>query len=249
MGMPNTWFLSGALFLLPTMSVAQTPASAPGTATGTGTALAPVPASAPGTALAPATAPASELALAAEPGADQRLSGLTARVHLKVVHPEQVRRNLVEAGLKLGGHPTRITNTGVILKLPPPALGNFLRTMGDHGLVLEKTLARQDLTETIADLEGRLRSKQAIFTQLRAFFDRSNLQATLDIERTMTALVNETEAIKGQLRVERDRSRWALVQVDFQFQARDRLVYVDSPFEWLNTLDLARFLADFDAED
>ena len=242
---PNTWFLSGVLFLLPTMTVAQTPASAPGT----GTALAPVPASAPGTALAPATAPASELALAAESGADQRLSGLTARVHLKVVHPEQVRRNLVEAGLKLGGHPTRITNTGVILKLPPPALGNFLRTMGDHGLVLEKTLARQDLTETIADLEGRLRSKQAIFTQLRAFFDRSNLQATLDIERTMTSLVNETEAIKGQLRVERDRSRWALVQVDFQFQARDRLVYVDSPFEWLNTLDLARFLADFDAED
>lgn len=207
--------------------------------------LAPVtaPPSAPASAApAPAPAPAST-------AADQRLSALMARVHLKVVHPEQVRQTLTEAAIKLGGHATRITDQGVALKVPPPELGEFLRRMGDHGLVLEKTLSRQDMTEAIADLEGRLRSKQEIFGQLRAFFDRSNLQATLDIERNMTQLVDEMESIKGQLRVERDRTRWALVQVDFQFQSRDRVVYVDSPFEWLNTVDLDRFLSEFDGEE
>jgi hypothetical protein len=205
--------------------------------------------------LAPATAPASAPPSVAAPAApastaaDQRLSALMARVHLKVVHPEQVRQTLTDAAIKLGGHATRITDQGVVLKVPPPELGEFLRKMGDHGLVLEKTLSRQDMTEAIADLEGRLRSKQEIFGQLRAFFDRSNLQATLDIERNMTQLVDEMESIKGQLRVERDRTRWAQVQVDFQFQSRDRVVYVDSPFEWLNTVDLDRFLSEFDGEE
>jgi hypothetical protein len=200
--------------------------------------------------LAPASAPASTPASAPASGpADTRRSALTARVHLKVVHPDQVRRALAQAAVAQGGHATRLTDQGLSVKVPPAALGEYLRAMGDHGHVLTKTLERQDLTETIADLEGRLRSKGEIFTQLRAFFDQSNLQATLDIERNMTQIVHEMESIKGQLRVERDRARWALVEIAFSFTPRDRLVYVDSPFEWLNTVDLPRFLSEFEAEE
>lgn len=204
---------------------------------------------APANALAQ-VAPASDAAAPASAAAptDARLSALTASVHLKVVHPQTVRRTLADAAVALGGHPTRITDQGVTLKVPPAALNGFLRTMGDHGLVLQKTLSRQDLTETIADLEGRLRSKTEIFGQLRAFFDKSNLQATLDIERNMTTLVQEIEDIKGQLRVARDQSQWAVVDVAFQFQPHDRLVYVESPFDWLNTVDVDRFLSEFGEE-
>lgn len=202
---------------------------------------APAPASAPTSMAAPASASAA-------PQTDRRVSALTARVHLKVVHPDQVRRALAAAGAKVGGHPTRVTERSISLKIPPAELGAFMRGMSDHGLVLEKTLARQDLTETIADLEGRLRSKTEIFAQLRGFFDRSDLQATLDIERNMTELVQEMEGLKGQLRVERDRAQWSVVEVDFQFQPHDRLVYVQSPFEWLNTVDLDRFLSEFGGE-
>jgi hypothetical protein len=219
--------------LLGTPALAQTPPASP---------------SAPPSALAPASvSPASAPPSTAPTPTDGRRSALTARVHLKVVHPDQVRRALARLAVERGGHATRLTDAGLALKLPPPALGDFLRALGDHGLVLTKTLARQDLTETIADLEGRLRSKGEIFAQLRVFFDQSNLQATLDIERTMAQLVHEMESIKGQLRVERDRTRWALVEIDFTFTPKDRLVYVDSPFEWLNTVDLPRFLSEFEA--
>jgi len=201
---------------------------------------------APQSAAAPPSAPA-----AAPPSApaDTRRAALIARVHLKVVHPDQVRRALAQAAVAQGGHATRLTDQGLAVKVPPAALGEYLRAMGDHGHVLTKTLERQDLTEVIADLEGRLRSKGEIFTQLRTFFDQSNLQATLDIERNMTQIVHEMETIKGQLRVERDRSRWALVEIAFSFTPRDRLVYVDSPFEWLNTVDLPRFLSEFEVEE
>ncbi len=208
----------------------------------------------PSNALQPVAAPPSAPALAsavvapvAPVQADQRLSALMAQVHLKVVHPDQVRKDLAAAATAVGGHPMRIYDQGIVLKVPPAALGNFLRDIGTHGVVLTKTLSRQDLTESIAEMEGRLRSQREIIGQLRAFFDRSNLQATLDIERNMTQLVEEAEGLRGELRVAQDRAHWAVVDVAFQFQQRDRVVYVQSPFEWLNTVDLDRMISNFDA--
>lgn len=194
---------------------------------------------------APASAPASQAA-EATPGRDTALS---AHVVLKVINPAQARAALVEAAKAAGGFHTVVTDDGVTLKIPPGALGGFLRSMGDRGLVIEKSLTRNDLTEMIADLEGRLRSKQEILARLRGFFDQSNLEATLDIERTMNGLVAEVEQIKGELRVRREQARWAVVEVAFQYHKREQVIYVHSPFDWLNTVDLDRFRSEFSEED
>ncbi|MBU0550151.1 DUF4349 domain-containing protein [Myxococcota bacterium] len=174
-----------------------------------------------------------------------RATALSADLILKVIHPDQIRAELMKLAQEMGGFHTALNNQSLRLKLPPTRLNEFLRQASTHGLVMQKTLQRADLTEEIAREEGRLRSKAKIFKKLRTFFDGSNLHATLEIERNMRTLVQEIEQIKGALRVQRERARWAAVTVQFQFRAKAKITYVHSPFDWLNTVDLPRFQREF----
>lgn len=175
-----------------------------------------------------------------------RLTAVTARAVLKVVHPEQVRAELAAKARELGGFPILVADDALAIKVPPDRLGALLDAVAGRGFLLEKTLSREDITQTIADLEGQLRSKDEILERLRSLFDGSDLEATLGIEQRMTEIVSELEQVKGALRVARDRARFAVVEIAFNFQERDRVVYVASPFEWINTVDLDRFLSEFE---
>jgi len=174
-----------------------------------------------------------------------RETALLAVMTLKVINPTEARVELEKKAAEIGGFPLLITDELLTLKVPPERLSEILEFAAEQGLVIEKTLERQDLTEQIAQLEGRLKSKLEILKRLRSFFDDSNVSATLRIEQTMTDLVTEIEQVKGQLRVARERARFAVVDIAFQFKKRDRIIYVHSPFEWLNTVTLDRFLEEF----
>lgn len=182
----------------------------------------------------PATAPAAA-----------RATALTARVTLKVVHPDEVRRRLIEAAAPVGGFPVLVEDRRLVLKVPPEALAATLDRVTAAGIVIEKTLERADLTGELAQLEALLRSKREIFDRLRQLVDGADTAATLRIEQSMSGLVAEMEGIAGRLRVERSRAAHAVVDVAFEFRERERIVYVRSPFEWLNTVDLEQFDARF----
>ncbi|MDD5306506.1 MAG: DUF4349 domain-containing protein, partial [Deltaproteobacteria bacterium] len=143
----------------------------------------------------------------------QRATALTGRVVLKVVHPIEVRESLADAAKALGGFPMLVTDDQLIVKVPPGRLGEMMAKVAAEGLLLEKSMEREDLTESIAQLEGRARSKNEILARLRGFIDDSNVQATLQIERNMTDLVTEIEQVRGELRVAQERAKWAVVDV------------------------------------
>lgn len=202
----------------------------------------------PGEAAPPEATPpeaAPQAAPAERPEVAPRATASTARITLKVVHPDEVRRALQAAAEPLGGFPVLVEDRRLILKVPPEALPQMVEAATGAGLVMEKALERADLTGEIAQLEALLRSKEAIFVRLRTLVDDADAQATLRIEKTMSSLVAEMEGIAGKLRVERARARHAVVDISFQFRQRQRIVYVRSPFEWLNSVDLGQFDARF----
>lgn len=181
-----------------------------------------------------------------EPTVDQtRDTSLVASIVLKVVHPEDVRGSLIELAESLDGFAVLITDERLTLKVPPSKLSQMIQAAAKEGSVVEKTLERQDLTARIAELEGQVKSKTEILRRLRDFFKDSEISAALRVEQSMTALVVELERVKGELRVARERARHAVVDISFRFPERDRIIYVDSPFEWINTVDLDRFLREF----
>jgi Domain of unknown function (DUF4349) len=191
--------------------------------------------------------PAVALPAAAESKDPQasRKKALVWRAVVKVVNPDDARAAVEKQVRLLKGFPTYFNDGSIQVKIPPEALSSLTAEIKKLGMVLEKSLSSEDLTLRIAELEGMLKSKRDIMERTRKFLDSSDVPSTLDIERTMTGLVFEIEQVRGQLRVLYDRSTYAVVDVSFQFRERDKIVYVQSPFEWLNTVDLGRFVAEF----
>lgn len=221
--------------LFSTLSAVSGPVTAPTAATASASAsIAPA---------VPATGSAAPMPTSNEPTG--RHTALVANLTLKVVNPKETRKALEQQTRELGGYPVFVTDQRLRLKLPPSHLSALLDAAGKQGLVIEKSLERADLTLEIAKLESQLTSKRSILAELRSFFDGSDVAATLQIEQSMTELVNELEAVKGQLRVLHDRSSWAVVEIAFQFKERQRTSDVTSPFEWLNSVTLPRFLSEF----
>lgn len=174
-----------------------------------------------------------------------RQTAIDASLALKVAHPDQVRRQVLELTKQAGGYPTLVSDGRLDLRVPPQQVDALLAQFSQTGLVLGRTLQRSDRTEVIADLQARLRTKRDIFQRLRAFLDDSNVAATLKVERSMTALVTDLERLRSELEVEEANVRNAAVRITFQFHQERRVDQVVSPFEWLNTLDLEQFLGAF----
>jgi hypothetical protein len=164
---------------------------------------------------------------------------------VKVVNPDDARAAVDKQTRLLNGFPMYFNDSSIQVKIPPEALSSLTTEIGKLGMMLEKSLSSEDLTLRIAELEGMLKSKREIMDRTRKFLDSSDVPSTLEIERTMTGLVSEIEQLRGQLRVLYDRSTYAVVDVSFQFRERDKVVYVQSPFEWLNTVDLGLFVKEY----
>ena len=174
-----------------------------------------------------------------------RQTAIDATLALKVAHPDQVRRAVLELVKQAGGYPTYVADGRLDLRVPPQQAEALVTQISQMGLILARTLQRSDRTEIIADLQARLRTKRDIFQRLRTFLDDSNVSATLKVERSMTALVTDLERLRGELEVEEANVRNASLRVTFQFHQERRVDQVTSPFEWLNTLDLEQFLGAF----
>ncbi len=191
--------------------------------------------------------PAAAHAEATATATTARLTAVESTLVLKVVHPAQARQDIVALAAQHGGFPTLASDALLTLKVPPEALAELMPQIAAKGLTLEKSLVRQDVTEAVAKLEGSVRSKSEILGRLKRFFGDSNVVATLQIEKSMTGLIAELEQVKGELRVTREKARYAVVQVHFQYREVGRTQYVHSPFEWLNGVDLDAMLGRFEA--
>lgn len=170
---------------------------------------------------------------------------VTASVVVKVIHPAEVRRVAIEHAKAAGGWPLLVTNQELHLAVPLAALTSVLDQVSGAGIVLQKTLQRVDRTDEIVQLRARLKSKREILGRLRGLLDDADTNSTLRVEGTMNQLVGEVEQLQGELNVATAAVQTGRVMVSFQYHQRQRITYVRSPFQWLNTLDIDRFLADF----
>ncbi len=201
-----------------------------------------------GAAPAEAVTPAAELASSSKETAAEVTQPMVVyqgwlrlRVKRLVEAADEITRLTEEAG----GFPVIITADHLQLKVPPEKLRTVMKQISSSGLVLQKSLDRQDLTAQIADLEAKVRARTQILGRLRTLLDGSSLEVTLNIEQRMLGLVTHLENAKGQLHVLRERATWAVVDVDFRFRQREHTGHVTSPFKWINTVTLEGFLEEF----
>ncbi len=179
------------------------------------------------------------------PHVGDRAVQVVASIVVKVVHPAEVRRTTIESLKAAGGWPLLVTDQELHLAVPLPAVATVIDQLAAAGIVLQKSLQRVDRTEEIVQLQAKLKSKREILARLRGLLDDADTGSTLRVEGTMNQLLSEVEQLQGDLNVAEASVRMARVVVSFQYHQRQRITYVRSPFQWLNQLDIDRFLADF----
>jgi hypothetical protein len=178
------------------------------------------------------------------------VSSVEASLVLKVSQPDPVEDALVDLVDGMGGWFQVRTPGSLTLRVPSDRVDELMAQAAKMGVVADRRLAATDLTTEIADQRSRLEAREASLDLYHQLLRTANPKSVVAIERQVTALVEEIEALSGRIRFLEHQGAWAKVQVDFQL--RDRRPPVrdgSSSFAWLNTVNLEDLVVDLASPD
>lgn len=148
------------------------------------------------------------------------------------------------AAEKLGGYMQRMTTDAIIIRVPAERFDEALAAIDKLGIVTEKDITAQDVTEQYVDLGIRLKNARALLDKLRSLLDiAQNVKETLAVERELTRVRTEIERLEGKLNRLTHRIAYATISVAFTEapDAPDEL-RIRLPFWWLKTVGVGKLL-------
>jgi hypothetical protein len=183
----------------------------------------------------------------APPGPELAVS---THVVVKVTDRVKAADTLAAQAEKLGGYFTARNDSAVSLKVPAgegDALTAFAQGLG---IVIQTLRTATDAGSQLSLLRAQLQSKSDVLQRYYGVIAEASASEVVAVEREMTRLVQEIEAVKGQLRLLEHQVAFASVTVTFQFvDRRPPVPDGSSSFAWLNTVNLTSLLSRFSHED
>lgn len=104
----------------------------------------------------------------------------------------------------------------VTLRVPSEAFDGAMAELAALGVVRDRAVGSDDVTDQVVDLEERLENARASADRLRELLgEAENLQNVIAIEDRLTQRETEIESLTGQLEVLGDRAALATIEVAF----------------------------------
>lgn len=170
----------------------------------------------------------------------------TMSVVLKVTDRVSAADSLTDTVEKLGGYFSSRTDDSVVLKVPSQSLKGILDALEPLGMVLERQQQTSDITFAYEQQKALLASREQILQRYFQVLNEASASAVVTVERQMTALIQQIEYLRGQLRMLNHRMAFAEVVVSFRFRDRQQPVRDgNSSFRWLNTMNMADLVGGF----
>jgi hypothetical protein len=135
-------------------------------------------------------------------------------LELEVAEPPATAARAQTMTARLGGTTQNATvgetRARLVLRVPEPRLDEALDSLSTLGKVESRRLSADDVTEEVIDLEARVASLSGVRDRLRALLDgASAMSEIMSIERELTRVQAEIDAIEGRLRHLRSRATMA----------------------------------------
>jgi hypothetical protein len=147
---------------------------------------------------------------------------------------------------ELGGYFSERSDLALLLKVPVAQTDTLLEFVADLGTILQRSQQAVDLRVTLEQHRTRVASKRKMLEQYMEVLKTANARAIVSVERQVTALVEEIESLRGAIALLEHRLRLSVVRVSFRLQKRETPVAAgNSPFPWLNTVNLVDLYGDF----
>jgi hypothetical protein len=174
-----------------------------------------------------------------------RLETLKITMVIKVLDLEGSIQKIRERLDQYQAFPKLIHHQRMVLRMPNHLLSVYAKEIESLGIVIDKQLLRNDLTEEIKQLEGGIKSKAEILNQLQKLLSQADMQGTLEIERQMRAMLRELEALKGRLKLQIDQVQLATIDISFTLPVRQQVNTKLSVIPLLNDMGVEAFLSKF----
>ena len=145
----------------------------------------------------------------------------TAEVVVESVPPAHIR--LAAIATSLGGRVEREVVTDrsatVVLRIPDPRLEAAFDSLARIGELTRRSIAAQDVTTQVIDLDARIASLLAARDRLRELHGRAaSVTEVLEIERELARIQGELDGLQGRRDFLRDAA--ALSQLEVELQRR-----------------------------
>lgn len=178
------------------------------------------------------------MSISPQDGATQTLS-----ISALVAEPAGSVTRLVSFAEEHGGYFLTTTFQRVILRLPMAEIASFRTFLEEEALeILNYQQISRDVTQEKAEALAALSARREILERNLEFLDRADVNGTLAIEREVTYLLNEIEAISGRILTYDVDTKYALVTVQLAFQGTTLPPSGGSSFGWINTVDPYSFI-------
>jgi hypothetical protein len=164
---------------------------------------------------------------------------VAASLVVAVSQQELAAEAVVAKARSLGGWFQSRTPLAVSLRIPVESVDEMVAFAETQGKVVDKSLSRQDTSQELADLRGRLEAREKLLDEYYRVLAGANADSIVSVEYQIVEAIAQIEALRGRIRMLEDQSSNARLDVSFQF--RDRAAPArdgSSSFGWLNTLNV-----------
>jgi hypothetical protein len=164
-------------------------------------------------------------------------------VQILVADPEGTAGRLAEWAEGRGGYYTYKSTELLVLRVPMDQL-EALRVLaeGEAEQVVSIGFEAQDLREGIVSATSGIRSREEILEKNLSYLDRADVAGTLAIEREITRLLQEIEALKGRLNMLVHDTRYARAEIQLSFMEQTLPHDIPSSFQWINSIDFYTYV-------
>ena len=164
---------------------------------------------------------------------------VSASLVVAVSQQETATEAVVAKTRELGGWFQSRTPNAVSLRVPVAAIDTLVAFAEQQGKVVDKSLGREDASQTLADLRGRLAAREKLLDEYYKVLASAGPDSVVSVSYQIVAAIEEIEVLRGRIRMLTDQAEHARLDVSFQF--RDRAAPArdgSSSFPWLNTLNV-----------
>jgi hypothetical protein len=146
---------------------------------------------------------------------------------------------------KLGGYMLRMTTNTIVIRVPADKFDAAVEAIGRMGMVVDKDVTAQDVTDQYLDLAMRLKNAKATQQKLVALLEKSQVVAdTMEIEKEIQRITTEIERLEGQLNKLSHEVAFSILTVLFnQTRNAPAETRVKLPFYWLGRIGLDELLS------
>jgi hypothetical protein len=173
----------------------------------------------------------------------ERYLARSMQVQVLVANPERTADLLAEWSEDHGGYYTFKSTEMLVLRIPMDQLESLrVLTEQEAEQLVSIGFDAQDLREGIVSARSGIQSREEILERNLRYLDRADVEGTLAIEREITRLLQEIEALKGRLtRLVHD-TRYARAEIQIRFMEQTLPHDIPSSFQWINSVDFYTFV-------